>query len=456
MPAKIWTPEPMPATRTARIAVRAAGGQEPVIGRRWDGQPEKFPLELAASLNVWAYRCRRALMAAFNSAPPICRDKRTNEIIDTKGKSKLVQAAREYLALLAAPNAEMSGNDLFDSIVDWLNVRQAFIWMVPPGERPEAQAEDKKQRPAILKMLPADRVYPKHNNNGILVGWELRRGDAGRAATTLIPAWQIIRLGFHNTQDPLRGLPPLSVAFTAADLGYAIQLHHIGFFDRGAKLSGLIAPKGAAEGQAISVELQARLQAAADSIGGVGNAHQVLVLPGEATFTSYEQAIKDADFQALDSIVRDQLAAAHGVPRFMLGVPGDNRGDEKEALRTFQTGTVGPMRDDVRDKLNRHLSWRFHPDLLLDFDVSQVPALAEERSEWAAAFLHTMSGLRAAAGNKAIISVAEAREVVNEKFGLELNVDAVPQEEPKPAEPPQEKPPAGEEMPGTEEPKEEE
>jgi HK97 family phage portal protein len=441
MPVQVWTAPPLPAPRRVdNIAVRGTAENGPVVGRRWDGNPEKLPLELAASINVWAYRARRAIMAAFNSAPPICRDKRTNEIIGLgKKKSPLARAAQEYLDFLARPNSEMSGNDLFDAIVDWMNVRQAFLWMVPASD----SSEDTKKRPDVLHLLPAGRVYPK--KDGVrLVGWEVRYGD-GKVKET-IPAWQVIRIGFHNTLDPLRGLPPMSVGFTAADLGYAIDLHHVGYFDRGMKLDGILAPK-----EAVGPDVQARIQAAADAMAGTPNNHGVMVLPGDVTFTSMQAQIKDADFQALDNIVRDKMAAAYGVPRFLMGVPGDNRGDEKEALRTFHSVTVGPIRDDVRDKLNRHLSWRFHPDLLLDFDLSQVTALAEDRNERAKAFDSTASALKTLVSG-GIITTPEAREMLNEDFGLELDPKAKIEESTDGQEPPQAPPPA----PAQPEPEEEE
>lgn len=420
-PAQVWSVPslPMKGARAVRVG---KGTNEPVIGRRGDGQPERLPLELAACLNVWAYRCRRALMANISSAPLIGRNKKTGELIDTNKGDALAVAARDLLALIENPNSEQSGNDLVESIVDWMNVRQAFIWMVPTNDSPT----DDKKRPILLKMLPAERVAPVRDKFGLLTAWEVKGG----AAPLIIPEWQVIRIGFHNPKDPLRGLPPMSVAFMSADLGYAIQLHHIGYFDRGAKLSGVLAPKGD-----VGEGLQLRMQAAADSVTGVSNSHQLLVLPTEAEFTSFEDRVKDGDFQALSSIIRDEMAGAHGVPRFMLGVPDDaNRANSRDARRSFLQDTCIPQQKDIRDKLNRKLAWRFHPDLLLDFDLSKVDALGEDRREFAGAMNQIASSFGVLVRQK-IMTEKEARDVLRGKFGLNLDEANDNPQESEPQEP---------------------
>jgi phage portal protein BeeE len=75
-----------------------------------------------------------------------------------------------------------------------------------------------------------------------------------------------------------------------------------------------------------------------------------------------------------------EIALALGVPPMLLGIPGDNTfSNYQEANRTFWRQTVLPLVQRTTDALSEWLTAGYGPAFSLKADIDDIPALASER-----------------------------------------------------------------------------
>ena len=404
--------------------------------------PELLRYEDAFEKNSWMYRA--VVAKAFNIGEVPLKVVKRNADGTTEDDNS--DEGKALLKLITNPNSKMAGNDLVEAIVICKNVRQALLWMSwgdpTKGPRDTLPQSGKAKPPINLFLLPAHKTFAETKDNR-LIGWKVR--DTG----TFIPAAQVIQFAFYNPRDPYRGLPPASAAFQSIDTDYALEMHNANFFENGMRLSGLISLEGT-----ISEEKRARIEAAVDSLTGVGNSHTLLTLDNGAKFTSMAAERKDMDFQNLGGANRDKIGSAFGVPRLVFGDPIDaNRTTAEVSRKMFWLDTLLPEMRDIEDQLNTNLVQPYYGDnLLLQFDRSQIEALSENRTEFATAFFQLMQGMQLGIAAQ-VLTPQEARDVIRENFGLniedEISIESL---DPSPTQDEQDDdsappPPAGSEPP---------
>jgi len=89
---------------------------------------------------------------------------------------------------------------------------------------------------------------------------------------------------------------------------------------------------------------------------------------------------RDMDFvDARNAAARD-IALAFGVPPMLLGIPGDNTySNYQEANRAFTRQTLLPLINRTLDSFNHWLAPQFGDHLRLAIDEDRVEGLADER-----------------------------------------------------------------------------
>jgi len=396
------------------VAPSGVRGLEPVFIRRVVVPPEGLRLEEAVDKNAWVYRCLHIIAQNIASVPLRVMRRMpdgTSEPVDPRKN----EVADRVLRLIQKPNAHMSGTDLIQAIVTWLNVREALVWMMwePRRERtPKPESPDAVRRlglPSALYLLPAHRVV-KWLMEGSLMSYMVP------GVGLEIPAWQVVRMGYYNPKEELRGLSPLSVAYQNADTDYAIELYHANMFERGLKLSGVLTINGP-----VSDEKFERYRAYLEQFAGVGNAHAVMLMDSQASFINMSTQPKDMDFQTLAEYNRNKISAAFGVPRFMLGEPDDsNRATAEVARRTFWQDTLVPQMRMIEDKLNADLMpYCGDSDMYLEFDYQTIGALSEDRESFASAFSQTASALK---NVEDFVDRDEGRKLLRDRLDIDLAV----------------------------------
>ena len=116
---------------------------------------------------------------------------------------------------------------------------------------------------------------------------------------------------------------------------------------------------------------------------------------------------KDMDFLEAKHAAAREIALAFGVPPMLLAIPGDNTySNYQEANRVFWRQTVLPLAGRIAAALTQWLAPSFGPDLTLAPDIDRIEALNPDRAAlWdrvsKAPFL-TVNEKRAATGYGAV------------------------------------------------------
>lgn len=384
---------------------------EPILIRRVTVPPEGLFLEEAVDKVPYVNRCLNIKALNIGSVP-IRAMRRQQGDLPAKSDDETPEA-RRLLRLIERPNAHMSGTDLIEAISFWINIRQALVWMMwdPARERTKPEEAKKIGLPSALYCLPA------HRSVGMMWEGSLLYYRVTGAGGLSIPAWQVIRIGFYNPKEEFRCLSPLSAAYQSADTDYAMDLYNSNFFENGLKLSGVISLKGN-----VSEEKRRTYENLVQQFVGVGNDHAVLVLDQEATFQSMVSGTKDMDYKGLGDLNKSKITGSFGVPRAMLGDMEGSRSlaSATVARKSFWQDTEVPELRKIIDKLNVHLvPYAGDGDVYLEPDFSKIEALADNRTEFATAFLKVSQALVALNGIGAVNQEDNA-SILESRFGVEV------------------------------------
>ncbi|WDI32160.1 phage portal protein [Hyphococcus flavus] len=310
--------------------------------------------------NVIAYRCVRLVAEAAASAPL------------RVAESGAVMSDHPLVALLARPNPEQSGAELFESFYGFLQTAgNAYL---------EAVTLD--AAPRELYVLRPDRMKARLGKSGWAEGYDYSAG--GRTVSFRKPEDNslspILHLKlFHPTNDHY-GLSPLEAAATSVDLHNAASAWNKSLLDNAARPSGALVYKGPEGAENLTAEQFDRLKSELeDAYQGSANAGRPLVLDGGLEWRSMSLSPADMDFIEAKHAAAREIALAFGVPPMLLGIPGDNTySNYKEANLAFWKQTVLPLVKKTAAALTGWVApvW---PDVSVICQASEIDALNLER-----------------------------------------------------------------------------
>jgi HK97 family phage portal protein len=147
---------------------------------------------------------------------------------------------------------------------------------------------------------------------------------------------------FHPLSDHY-GLSPIEAAACAIDIHNTASRWNKALLDNSARPSGALVYT-ARDGN-LTVEQYDRLKAELEhGFQGAARAGRPLLLEGGLDWKSMSLSPKDMDFIEAKHVAAREIALAVGVPPMLLGIPGDNTySNYQEATRTFWRSTVLPL-----------------------------------------------------------------------------------------------------------------
>lgn len=156
------------------------------------------------------------------------------------------------------------------------------------------------------------KVKPSASNPSGKV-FEVTDSDGRRVALTSNEVFHVPGWGY----DGVTGVSPIRLAAQGVGLGLAAEQYGARLFGSGAMMSGVLQVEQRLE-QAAAEALQARWQA---KVGGVGRAHQAVVLDSGAKWQSMTMPNTDAQFlESRDFQIGDIGTRMFGVPSFLMGL----------------------------------------------------------------------------------------------------------------------------------------
>ncbi|MEM6488017.1 MAG: phage portal protein [Pseudomonadota bacterium] len=319
--------------------------------------------EAGYASNPIGFRAVRMLAEAAAAVP----------LVLSEGGRRLVE--HPLLRLIERPNPGQDGRSLMEAVFGHLAISgNAYIEAVPALT---------DVWPAELHVLPPDRMSVVPGTDGWPVGYDYRVGNRVhrfRNGGEGVAQQPVLHLrAFHPTDDHY-GMGPMQPALPAVDVHNAAGRWAKALLDNAARPSGAIV-FGAKDGASMSDEQFRRLRDELEANHvGVGNAGRPMLLEGGLDWKPMSHSPKDMDFLDTKHAAAREIALAIGVPPMLLGLPGDaTYSNYQEANRAFYRLAVLPLVRKVAAALSGWLAATTGEAVALTPDLDQVPALQDER-----------------------------------------------------------------------------
>jgi HK97 family phage portal protein len=279
------------------------------------------------------------------------------------------------LDLIRRPNPRQDGASFLETVASHLLLAgNAYIEAVSlDGENGTDVRELYALRPDRMKLVPGANGWPQAYE--YTVAGSTVRFDQSAA----LPP--ILHVTFFNPLDDHYGLGPLEAAAMAVHTHNAAALWNKTLLDNAARPSGALVYKGA-DGMPMAFEQFERLKVQFDDeYQGARNAGRPLVLDGGLEWKPMSLSPSDMDFLNAKHAAAREIALAFGVPPMLLAIPGDNTySNYQEAIRVFWRQSVLPLAARMGCALTHWLSPAFGDGLLLAVDTDKIEALGPDRA----------------------------------------------------------------------------
>jgi HK97 family phage portal protein len=276
------------------------------------------------------------------------------------------------LDLLTRPNPRQDGAALFEALHAYLLLAgNAYL---------EAVIVEGTVRE--LYCLRPDRMRVVPGADGWAESYEYTAaGRTVRFDQNAPPLPPILHLTAFHPLDDHYGLAPLEAAAVAVDTHNSAARWNKALLDNSARPSGALVYDGP-EGSLLSEGQYDRLKRQLEeTYEGAANAGRPLLLEGGLDWKAMSLSPKDMDFLEAKHTAAREIALAFGVPPMLLGIPGDNTfSNYQEANRVFWRQTVLPVAQRVGCALAQWLAPAFGADLRLAIDTDRIDALANDRA----------------------------------------------------------------------------
>jgi HK97 family phage portal protein len=279
------------------------------------------------------------------------------------------------LDLLARPNPRQDGATLLEAVYAHLLLAgNAYL---------EAVTLDSQGTPNVRELyaLRPDRMRVVPGADGWPEAYEYSVGGNCIRFDQNTPLPPILHLTSFHPLDDHYGLAALEAAAVAVDTHNAAARWNKALLDNAARPSGALVYSGP-EGSVLSDNQFQRLKRELeDTYQGAANAGRPLLLEGGLDWKAMSLSPKDMDFLEAKHTAAREIALAFGVPPMLLAIPGDNTySNYQEANRVFWRQTVLPMATRIGAALTQWLTPVFGAELALVPDTDRIDALAADRS----------------------------------------------------------------------------
>ncbi|BAT61237.1 phage portal protein [Variibacter gotjawalensis] len=280
-------------------------------------------------------------------------------------------AEHPLLTLLAAPNARQNGAGLMEiAYTHLLLAGNAYLEAVAVGD---TVRELYALRPDRVRVVPGSDGWPEAYEYAVS-GRTIRMSQADG------PVAPILQLTLTNPLDDHYGLSPLEAAAYALDTHNASAKWNKALLDNAARPSGALI-YSRSDGTTLSEAQFTRLKEELEtSYQGSTNAGRPMLLEGGLDFKSMSLTPKDMDFLEARNAAAREIALAFGVPPMLLGIPGDNTySNYQEANRSFWRQTVLPLAARTGAAISQWLE-PVYGAVALTIDADRVDALSVDRA----------------------------------------------------------------------------
>lgn len=286
----------------------------------------------------------------------------THDLLTLLDQPNPLQSGREFLGHLASYYA-LSGN----AYVQGVGIRPSGIGKTPPKQLFLLSPGHVTVEAGRFVGIPKEYVYKPDASTKIAY-----------PVDQITARSEVLHVKTFNPLSPWYGMAPMDAAALAIDMHNAGNVWNYSLLKQGARPSGALMMKGG-DGKPATLsedQYQRVKQEVDEQFSGAGNAGRPLLLEGGLEWQEMSLNPKDMDFlEGKHSAARD-IALAFGVPPQLLGIPGDNTySNYEQATLAFWTETILPILQLIIGGLNRWLTPHYGDGLYLWYDEEMIPAL---------------------------------------------------------------------------------
>lgn len=318
---------------------------------RWSGCDYHTSSKRGYHLNPIMYACIRMIADGATRVP----------IILKKSDKPLVNHG--LLNLLKSPSSDSDGR-IFKSTIfsNLLLSGNAYIDCVAIG--------NSDAKPQALFILRPDRVSCVIDKSGFITGYDYRAGSVHKR----YPIERMLHLKFFSPLDDYYGTSPTQAAWRAVELHNEATTFQKALLDNAARPSGCLIYSGLPGSPNLTetqfMRLKSELQ---EHYTGAAAAGRPMVLEGGLDWKTMALTPNDMGINAMRYDAARDIALAFGVPPMLLGIPGDNTySNYQEAIRVFTRNTLIPMAEIFYDALSDKMSKLYNEDLNIVIDREKV------------------------------------------------------------------------------------
>jgi HK97 family phage portal protein len=323
--------------------------------------------------NVVAYRCIERITDALSAIDLVLKNKSKTRSTDTEIFDHPI------LNLLSRPNMSQSYQGFMKSAFGYFLISgNDFIQAVGPNPG---------QPPTELWSLRPDRMTIRPGQFMIPAAFCYKVNSAEKIfpVDQLDGSCSIMQIKTFNPLNDWYGMSPIEAAAFSVDQYNAMGKWNLGLLQNSGRPSGaLIVKNPDGEGQILTEEQRRQLREEIDSKqAGEGRAGKILLLEGGMDWKEMGFNPKDMDWiEGKHTTARD-VALAFGVPPQLLGIPGDNTySNYEQAKMAFYLDTIIPLVKFWADHLNHWLVPAFDESkaIYLEPDINAIDALEPMRA----------------------------------------------------------------------------
>jgi HK97 family phage portal protein len=307
--------------------------------------------------------------------------------------------------LIRRPNPEQSYQAWMEDIVgDFFYSGNCFIEKVGPYK-------NKTSQPRELWTLPPYRMHVIRGDYRERVSGYMYMQDVS------FNAYEVLHLKKYHPLDDFYGLSPIQACAINADANNAAAKWNYELVKNSGRPSGIVSVNEESMDENTFQELQDRMRQA---YSGEQNAGRIVTTTGDLQWKQITMNPMDMDFHNMYLLNTRKICSAFGVPPQLIAEEtAKTYSNFKESREGFYKETVLPLLDYLLGEFNHWLVPLFGGGVYLNYDTTEIEAIAEDTTDT------YDRALRALAGGAATVN--ETREILGLKnLGPEADERLIP------------------------------
>lgn len=308
---------------------------------------------------AWVYACINAIATSVASV-------KWNLYEKTRDNKPVMINEHPLIRLINRPNKFMTRYEFFEAWAGYLAISGNSYWEL---------AGLNQQQPTELYALRPDKIEIIPDSKNFIGGYKYIEG----AQSVIYNTDEIIHYKFFSPTNYLYGLSPIQVAAKIVDTENAMVELNKKLIDNGLKPEGAFVTDGKLSEESfrrlkeqIRVEYFDTTQRGTPMLLESGLKWQQIGISG-----------KDMEFLSLKKMNRVDICSVFDVPPEIIGDKEHaTYSNYQEARKSFWEETIIPRYlDRLKEKMNNELVPRYGDRLVLDYDLSNIPAMRENYNQ---------------------------------------------------------------------------